>query len=200
MNRPPPLPPQEPLPPPLIEYANARPAFLGLYCSTDAGHVRVWRDPPARKLLVREFIMPLITFTILGGTLIYWVYLASEIHPLTVANVFHRKPLLALAFLPWLGLLGYSVCDAWQNAGIVTEIDVGDGWFTWTKQTLFRTRTYRWKTDTIHAVRVRSVGTFNILKVQRHGGFPLGAFSRFRPDELQWAADALRAALNLSTN
>jgi hypothetical protein len=52
--------------------------------------------------------------------------------------------------------------------------------------------------ESITTVRVMSVGALNVLRVHRRAGFTLGAFSRFRVDELRWAADALRAALNLS--
>lgn len=185
-----------PLPP--LDYADARPVASQLHCETAGDRLRVWRDPPPRGLLVKEFVTPLIALPLLGGWLIVVVVLIARTHAEGLPDLIRQRPGSTLTFLPLCGLFVYLLLDTWQNAGIVTRIEVADGWFTWTKQTLFGTKTYRWRADTITVVHVRSIGAENMLRVHRRGGFPLGAFSRCRREELLWIADALRAALGLT--
>jgi hypothetical protein len=159
--------------------------------------VRVWRDPPPRHILVAELVNPLICLTFLGGWILVVAIMSARTGLENLPSLARLHPIAALSVLPACGLFVYFVLDAWQNAGIVTQIEVAEGSFVWTKQTLFGTRACRWRSDRITAVRVQSVGTLNLLRVRRRGGFPLGAFSRCRREEVDWAADAIRAALGL---
>jgi hypothetical protein len=90
----------------------------------------------------------------------------------------------------------YGILDAWQNAGIVTRIDLTWPWLTWTKQTIFGVRERRWQADRITRVWVMSFGGVgNMLRIRRSNGFPLGAFGQQSKQDLEWAAGALRDAL-----
>jgi hypothetical protein len=186
------------LPPlPKLDYADARPIASQLHCQTEGDHVCVWRDPPTLGMLVKEFAAPLICLPMLAFFVVLLGIRIARTQASGLAELVQLQPVATLGIIPASFAFVYLLMDAWQNAGIVTRIDVGEGWFTWTKRTLFGERTRRWRADTITAVRVRALGIDNMLKIHRRGGFPLGAFSRCRPEELHWAADVIRAALGL---
>ena len=86
----------------------------------------------------------------------------------------------------------------------MTEIVVRDGRLEWLRWTALGARRRRWPATSIRKVAVRRDISDKrwkwvpILIVKRHGGWvPLQAFKAMPPEELEWAAGAIREAAGL---
>jgi hypothetical protein len=94
---------------------------------------------------------------------------------------------VALATLVW------TVLDAAQNAGIVTEVEVRGRSLSWTKQNFWGTRRREWRTADVEGVYV---GPFDpMLRISHRSRISLGAFSRFPRSELDSAVALLTLAI-----
>jgi len=158
------------------------PAGLDVHVEQEAGQLCLWIDAPPRRALMREgFLPPILILLFTSGMGILGLRFAAS-------------PSLGQAIVLGVGIWFWvrALRDLKQNAGIVTRVEVRDGSFLWAKSTLWGKSEHRWPIASITQVRVKNW----MLKVERRPGFPLGAFSYRRHDQLVWLADLLQAAVS----
>jgi hypothetical protein len=149
------------------------------------------RLPATFGEMFREALGPPVTFLFLG-------FLLSMGAGLSV-RLWRRpgSPVLAVAMtgtgLVAVAALVWTVLDAVQNAGIVTEVEVRGLSLTWTKQNFWGTRRREWRTADVERVYVG--GLDRMLRVGHRSSISLGAFSRFPRAELDAAAALLTLAI-----
>jgi hypothetical protein len=157
------------------------PAGLDVHIERDRDGLTLWIDPPPRSALIREALAPPVVigvFVVLLGIL-------------ALQAILLRSLILAAALIFGGWRLFRHMRDFLQNAGVVTRIEVRDGWLTWRKKTLWGESERRWEARSITDVKKANF----MLKVSRQHGMPLGAFAYRNAEGLDWVAKVLRAAL-----
>jgi hypothetical protein len=149
------------------------------------------RLPATSAEMLREAMGPPVTFLFLGFLLSMGVGLSVRLWrrpgPPVLAVVMTGTCFVAVAALVW------TVLDAVQNAGIVTEVQVRGPSLAWTKQNFWGTRRREWRTEDIERVYVG--GLDRMLRVGHRSRISLSAFSRFPKAELDSAAALLTLAI-----
>jgi len=149
------------------------------------------RGPATFGEMLREAMGPPVSFLFLGFLLcvgiIQSVRLRRRPGPPVLAVAMTGTCFVALATLVW------TVLDAAQNAGIVTEVEVRGPSLSWRKQNFWGTRRREWRTADVESVYV---GPFErMLRIGHRSRISLGAFSRFPRAELDSAVALLTLAI-----
>ena len=165
-----------------------------IFCDLRADGVTLTVDPPSRARVWREAWMPIAGFVVIAGAIaLNLSFISRDPSHQTAQGIVHIATLGLLAFL-----LVRMVIDTWQNAGVVTRIDLTGTALTWEKLTIFGRREVCWSAESITRVWVMSVPLLGaMLRINRRAGMSLGAFANHHAQDLEWAADALRQALRV---
>jgi hypothetical protein len=153
---------------------------------------KLTRGPPRPAELLREAVAPVVAVGLLAVGIAYacWrAFLAwRPDRPHTEAVVSAGGAAAGLIAVV------YCLLDAWQNSGIVTEVEMRGPWLTWTKHNVWGARRQRWRTADVVDVSTRGIGDL-MLRVAHRRRLPLGAFSMVPLPELQAAAALMTLAL-----
>ena len=149
------------------------------------------RGPATSGEMLREAMNAPVAFVFLGFLLCVGVWQSVRLWrrpgPPVLAVAMTGTCVVALATLVW------TVRDAAQNAGIVTEVEVRGPSLWWSKQNFWGTRRREWLTADVESVYV---GPFDrMLRIGHRSRISLGAFSRFPKTELDSAAALLTLAI-----
>jgi hypothetical protein len=149
------------------------------------------RGPATSSELLREAMGPPFAVLLLGGlaAVALWQSLRLWRRP--------GLPVLAMAMTSGAAVslitLVWTLLDAFQNCGVVTELEVRGPSLTWTKQSFWGSRRSVWRTADVEQVYVGSLEP--MLRVGHRSRISLGAFSKFPKAELNSAAALLTLAV-----
>ena len=173
-----------------LEYQTPLPTGLNLRLYELPDGVRISRETVGRVALWREALIPGTALVVMPSIAIYSAWWAWRYW--NTAQAFQVYGRVAFAVIIPI-LMVRVVRDAWQNAGIVTEIAITNATLYWRKQTLWGSSEHFWPLATVSRVSVDPLN--RVLKVHRHRGTPLGAFAFHPMDEMNFAAHRLNIAI-----
>ena len=157
------------------------PSDLDIHVQVDELGLTLWRDPPSRAALLREAIAPPVLIGIFSISLAI----------LAVRAVASRNVVLEIGLVFGCGLWVRYIADWWQNAGVMTRIEVRGDTLSWTKKTLWRESVGKWPLRSIRGVRINNF----MVKISRSWRVPLGAFAYRRREHLEWVVNALSGSI-----
>ena len=160
---------------------GAPPPDMDVHVQADELGLSLWIEPPSRAALLREAIAPPVLICIFSIVL-------SVIAFRAVAT---RNVVLEFGLVFFGAWWVRSIADWWQNAGIVTRIEVRGDTVSWTKKTLWSESRRHWPLRTIRKVRLTNF----MVKIHRPWRVPLGAFAYRRREHLEWIVNALSGAI-----
>jgi hypothetical protein len=175
-----------------LDYQSPRmpPDALLTYTEYSDG-CKLERLPATFSELLREAMGPPVAFLFLVFLLYVGVWQAVRLWRRPGPPV-HAVAVTGGCFVT-VALLVWTVLDAVQNTGVVTEVEVRGPLFTWTRQNFWGTRRLQWRTADVERVYIGRLDT--MLRVGHRSRISLGAFSRFPRAELDSAAALLTLAI-----